>query len=225
MNLPKWALDALFIVVGSTCMAFAIVAFLMPHRIVAGGPPGIAIMLNHLADFSPGLVILSVNASLMMLGLRSLGMKYLVRTLLAVMLIALLTDSLLYALNGFIVTDDRLLNALLGGVLGGAAIGLIFKGGGASGGWSILVQLLVNRLNIKAGRVAMLLNASIVLLSAAIFGDYQSVPLAGISVYVSSKMIDCVLSVPPRLQRSNVSNDTAWEQTVVLDPQVPVVEH
>ena len=225
MNLPKWALDALFIAVGSTCMAFAIVVFLMPHRIVAGGPPGIAIMLNHLADFSPGLVILSVNASLMMLGLRSLGIKYLVRTLVAVTMIALLTDSLLYALNGFIVSDNCWLNALLGGALGGVAIGLIFKGGGASGGWSILVQLLVDRFNIKAGQAAMLLNASIVLLSAAVFGDYQSALLGGISLYVSGKLIDCVVAAPPRVQQVNVSNDTACEQTAMLYPRARVVDH
>lgn len=218
MNLPKWVSDALFIVVGSTCMAFAIVAFLMPHRIVAGGPPGIVVLLNHLADVSPGLVLVSVNASLMMLGLRSLGIKYLVRTLLAVTLIALLTESLLYALDGFIVTDDRLLNALLGGALLGAGIGLIFKGGGASGGWAILVRLLADRLNIKAGMAAMLLNASLVLLSAAVFGDYQSALLAGISVYVSGKLIDCVLAAPLLVKQVYVSNDTPGEHTAVLDP-------
>ena len=71
----------------------------------------------------------------------------------------------------------------------------------------------------------MLLNASIVLLSAAVFGDYQSVLLGGISLYVSGKLIDCVVAAPPRVQQVNVSNNAACEQTAMLYPTARVVDH
>ncbi|MEH6576884.1 MAG: YitT family protein [Amphritea sp.] len=219
MNQPKWASDALLVVVGSICFAFGIVAFLMPLRIVAGGPPGIAVLLNHLADFSPGLVILVVNAALMVLGLRSLGAKYLLRTLATVVLIALLTESFLFALGDTVITEDRLLNALCAGVFLGAGLGLIFKGGSASGGWAILVRLIADRANIKIGQTAVFLDATVVLTAAIVFRDYESALLGGVAVFISGRVIDQILSDPRRVQQVYVSSPLAGELKAIIDTQ------
>lgn len=219
MSLPKSLTDTLLVVVGCTFFAFSIVAFLMPYRIVAGGPPGIAVLLNHLAGFGPGLVIVVVNAFLMLLGLRSLGLKYLVRTMLAVGLIALLTDGFVYALQDVVITEDRLLNALCGGVVLGAGIGLIFKGGAASGGWAVLTRMVADRAGIKLGQAAVFLDGSVVLTSALVFGDYESALLGGITVFLTGRMIDHILTDPRRVQQVYVFSRMASQLRAMIDAQ------
>ncbi len=219
MKYPKWVVDALFIVVGSLCLAFGIVAFLLPHHIVAGGPPGMAVLANHLTGISPGLVILLINAVLMLLGLRSLGIHFLIRTLVAVALIALLTDGLLYWLKGFTLTDDRFLNALYAGVFLGVGIGLIFRGGGSSGGWSILARLIADRAHIGIGQAAVMLDIFIVLISAAVFGEPEAALLGGITVFVCGQLIDKVLIQQPRARLVHVSSRHSRELRAVIDAQ------
>ncbi|MEH6826086.1 MAG: YitT family protein [Motiliproteus sp.] len=219
MIIPKWAVDAFLIVVGSLCVAFAIAAFLLPHRIVAGGPPGLAVLVNHLLDISPGLVILSINGVLMVLGLRSLGGNFLIRTLVAVALIALLTDLLQYGLKDVSITADRFLNALYAGVFLGVGVGLLFRGGGSSGGWSILARLVADRAHIGVGQAAVILDTVIVLISATVFREPEAALLGGITVFVTGQLIDKLMTPRPSTRLVHVSSRHSNELQAVIDAQ------
>jgi uncharacterized membrane-anchored protein YitT (DUF2179 family) len=215
-------LDVLVIVIGSLCVALSIAIFLMPHHIAAGGPPGLAVLANHVFGVSPGLVIFAVNGGLMVLGLRSLGAKFLVRTLVAVVLIAFLTDGVLYWFKDTVLTNDRLLNALYAGVFLGAGVGLIFKGGGSSGGWAILARMIADRAHIGVGQAVALLDAGIVVLSAVVFQEFEAALLGGITVFVAGQVIDWVLTERSSVQLVNVTSHHASELQAVIDAQFGV---
>lgn len=206
MNIPKWATDTALIVVGSLCMAFSIIALMLPHHVVAGGPPGVAVLATQVMEISPGLVILLINAGLMLLGLRSLGMMFLLRTLAAVLLISVLTDGMLYLLPGFSLTSDRFLNAIYAGILLGTGIGLIFRGGGSSGGWSVLARLISDRAHIGIGQAAVIMDSTVVLISAAVFGDYETALLGGITVFICGQLIDKVATPRPEARLVHISS-------------------
>ncbi len=79
-------------------------------------------------------MILIGNVPLFALGWRHLGgRRFMARTVTAVVLYAVLLDGLVFILPDRL-TDDSLLNALYGGVLGGIGMGLVFRGQGTSGG-------------------------------------------------------------------------------------------
>jgi uncharacterized membrane-anchored protein YitT (DUF2179 family) len=204
MNIPKWVSDSFFIVIGCVCFALGVAAFLIPSQIVAGGPPGIAVLFNNIANLHPGLVILVVNGGLILLGLRTLGLQYVLRTLMAVVAISTLTGIFLSILDGYPFIDNRILSALCAGVLLGAGIALIFKGGAASGGWAMLVRLVSNHTGIKVGNTAVLLDASVVLLSAMLIGGYQTALLGCITVYTSGKVINTIMTPPRRVRQSGL---------------------
>ncbi|MEH6473861.1 MAG: YitT family protein [Halopseudomonas sp.] len=219
MNCPKWVIDALYILIGCLCVALSIAVFLMPHQIAAGGPPGLAVLANHLFNISPGLMILGVNASLILLGWHSLGMKFLIRTLVAVVLIALMTDGLIFWLKDLTLSHDRFLSALYAGVFLGAGVGLLFKGGGSSGGWAILARLIADRTNITVGQSAAMLDAGIVVLSALVFRDLEAALLGGITVFIAGRVIDGVLTVQPSVLLVNITSRHANELRAVIDAQ------
>lgn len=171
-------------------MAFGISNFLMPQAIAAGGPPGMAIIITQLIDTTPGVVIFVVNSLLMILGLRFLGLKFIIRTSIALLLISIMTDGLLYFFPNIVFTTISVLNALYAGIAIGLGVGLIFRGGGSSGGWSILVKLTANKFNISMGLSAMILDFTVVIISALVFRDVNALMLGAITVLVSSKLIN-----------------------------------
>lgn len=217
MAIPKSAVESILIVAGSLINAFGIVAFLLPHKVAAGGPPGLAVLITEIIDVSPGMVILSISSTLMLLGLKYLGRTFLIRTLIAVVLTSLMTDGLLFWLEGLIISNDRFLNALYAGVFLGTGVGLIFRGGGSSGGWSILVRLISDKTHIGIGQVAIILDSTVVLMSAAYFRDYEAALLGGITVFVTGKLIDVILTQQPGSRLVHVSSHSSRELQAVVD--------
>ncbi len=190
----RQARNLLFATAGATLLALGIVVFLSPAHIVTGGPPGIAIILFHLLGLSKGLVILVVNLLLVPIGWRALGPAFLARTAYAVTATAGLTELLARLMPDPAVTASPLLNALYGGILVGAGIGLVFKGEASAGGWSLLARLIAERVRLGVGQCLFLLDGMVIVGSAIVFGEIEPALWAGIGVYVTGLVIDLVLT-------------------------------
>ena len=117
-------------------------AFIIPHDIIMGGTTGIAIVLGRLLGLDTAAVVLVLNGLLLLAGGLVLGKKLVTTTL---------ASSLLYpVLLGFIqripgvgsVTDNTLMAALFGGVLMGAALGVVMRVGSSTGGMDIASLML-----------------------------------------------------------------------------------
>ena len=188
------ARNLLYATAGAALLAMGIVVFLSPAHIVTGGPPGIAIILFHLSGLSKGLTILVLNLLLVPLGWRALGPAFLARTACAVVATAGFTELLARLMPDPAVTASPLLNALYGGILVGAGIGLVFKGEASAGGWSLLARLLAERVRIGVGQCIFLLDALVIVCSAIVFGEVEPALWAGIGVYVTSLVINLVLT-------------------------------
>lgn len=190
----RQARNLLFATAGAALLALGIVVFLLPAHIVTGGPPGIAIILFHLLGLSKGLSILLLNLLLVPLGWRALGLGFLARTAWAVAATAGLTELLARLMPDPAVTASPLLNALYGGILVGAGIGLVFRGEASAGGWSLLARLIAERVRIGLGQCIFLLDALVIVASALVFGEIEPALWAGIGVYVTGLVIDLVLT-------------------------------
>jgi uncharacterized membrane-anchored protein YitT (DUF2179 family) len=86
---------------------------------------------------------------------------------------------------------DTILVALAGGVLSGAGLGLIFMRGASTGGTDIVAQLLERKLrHIPIGRFMLLLDVIVVAASVFVYGHLENALYAGITIFVSSQLID-----------------------------------
>lgn len=211
MIIPKWIYDTLAISVGSVSLAVGVALFVLPYQIAAGGSPGVTVLLSQFLDFSPGIILFAVNASLMLLGLHVLGLSFLLRTLVAIALVSGLTDFLIYSMGDFSLTENRLLSAIYAGTFLGLGIGLVFRGGASSGGWAILVRLIADRTQIGVGQVAVLMDGSVVVVAMLVFKDIESGLLGGVTVFITGRMIDWVLTEKPEVNLVNVYSSQAAE--------------
>ncbi len=199
-------IDCLGLALGSVSLAAGVVLFFTQGQIAAGGASGIAIIMNHLAGFSPGLVMAAINLPLMLVGLKQFGKTTLVKTAAAILLTSLSADFFYYMFPDLSITQDRFLNAVIGGVLAGMGIGLMFRSGGTSGGWTMLVRLIAERMHVGVGQVLFALDGLVVAATALAFGELETALYGVVGVFAAGKMVDLIVAGRPNVKSVHISS-------------------
>ena len=100
----------------------------------------------------------------------------------------------LFALTGLVLTNDPLLASVIGGVIKGGGLGMIYYYGATTGGIDIVVKLLRTRfMQLNFGTIMLILDAAIILAYALIIKNYDSAMYSVITMFVVTKVIDLVL--------------------------------
>jgi len=189
--------DFLFMTIGLALTAYALDAFLIPHRIAAGGVSGLATVLYHWtrANFGfsvpVGVQMLVMNAVLLLIAVRARGLRYAVKTIYGILMMSIFIDVFATFVTP-LAADDLLLAALYGGVLSGIGVGLVFKAGGTTGGTDIVAQLLARKLPFGVGQLMLVVDAAVTVLAAFAFGP--KLALYGVvAIFVGTMTIDVLL--------------------------------
>jgi uncharacterized membrane-anchored protein YitT (DUF2179 family) len=186
----------LLITAGVLLMAVNLNLFLAPANIAPGGVSGVAIIINHFTNWPIGLTMLVLNIPLIALGFSSLGrFRFLISTLYAVLLYSAGVDLLAQWLPAGGLTDDLLLSALYGGVVGGIGSGLVFRGGGTTAGTGILGRVLQFRTGIPVSQIYLGTDGAVVLVASLVFG-WEKGLYALITLFVWGLATDFILEGP-----------------------------
>ncbi len=190
----RWFKSYTLITIGAFIMAAGYVLFVSPYKFVPGGVYGIGIILYHLLGFPVGLTGLILNIPLMIIGVKLLGPRFGVKTVVGFVLASGFIDGLIIITgNEPLEGIEPLLASIFGGVLIGLGLGLIFKAKATSGGSSIIAMLMTKYMRIPLGQSLMIVDALIVLMGLAAFGDW-TIPLYSlIIIFITGKVIDIVL--------------------------------
>lgn len=176
---------------GAIIYALAISLFIDPNKLAPGGVTGVAIIINHYTSISTGTMVLLINVPLMFIGIWKFGVKFFISTLVATFTGSFFIDIL--APFGP-VTNDLFLCSVVGGVLCGVSLGMIFKVGATTGGTDIVARLLKIKFpHVETGRLFIVVDTVIVVASAIAFRDLELAMYAGICVFITGKVFDVVL--------------------------------
>ncbi|KPJ53457.1 hypothetical protein AMJ39_04775 [candidate division TA06 bacterium DG_24] len=190
---PKFVREYGMLVVGAFCMSVAYVLFLIPSRIAPGGVGGLSIILHYQIGVPVGITMLVLNVPIFLLGVKELGKQFGVRTVIATVLLALMTDglSLLIGLEG--VTENTLLACLYGGIILGVGLGLVFRGRGSTAGTDIIGRVIHRRTQISTGMAILGADAIVIATAGVAFHSAELALYALVAVYLSSRAIDVLL--------------------------------
>ena len=200
----KWVSDYFFIVVGSFILAASFVFFITPHRIVPGGVYGISIVVHFLTkglfSFWPqgipiGMFGLLLNIPLTIAGIKILGPRFGVKTIVGFVLTSVFMDGItwLRPVGDAPLVNDILLSCVFGGVLAGFGLGLIFKSRATSGGSDIIAMIIAKYTHIQLGRLMIYVDSVIVLFGLFAFGDWAIPLYSWIVIYITGKVIEITL--------------------------------
>lgn len=186
----------LLMTVGAFIYAFGIAVFLDPNHLAPGGISGLSIILNSLIPIGTGIWIFVINIPLMIIGLIVFKLKFLVGTVYVTALSSAIIEVIDRVFSGWIpnMTEHLLIAAIAGGALVALGIGLVFRGGGSTGGFDIVVKLLRRKFrHMKTGVLYLVLDSSIILLSAIVFQNVLVAMYAAVTVFTNSTVLDLVL--------------------------------
>ena len=206
-NLRPAVRDYVLIAVGGLMQAINLNLFLAPAHLAPGGVSGTAIIINRFTGWPIGLTMLVLNVPLVMLGFRNLGrFRFLWRTLYAVLLYNLGVDLLAGWMPAGGLTDDLLLNALYGGVVGGLGSGLVFRGGGTTAGTGVLGRVLQIKTGIPVSQLYLGTDGGVILVAGLVFGWERGL-YALITLFVWGLATDFVLEGPSVVRMAFVVTD------------------
>lgn len=186
----------LLITAGTFFMAAGINLIYEPLSMVTGGFSGIGIIvkkvLESMGRFSIpiGVTTMALNVPLFLFAWHKKGRKFIQKTLYAAVIFSV---ALLIIPTPSVTTDDYLMAAILGGVLNGVGIGLVFSQNTSTGGSDLLGTLLHTYFPwFSISELLILIDGAIVLIGMAFFG-IQTGLYAIVAVFITGKVSDALL--------------------------------
>ncbi len=176
-------------VLGMIVNAFSWVAFLIPHRIVGGGVNGIGVMINYATGFSVGLFYLVVNIFLVILAIKKLGAHFGIKTIFGIICLSVLL-TVMEPMFPTPLVDDVFMSTLIGGILGGLGLGMVFSQGGSTGGTDIIALILTKYTHMAPGKLTFFLNIAIISSSYFIFHSIEMIIYGLVTMAASSYALD-----------------------------------
>ncbi|MCR4856152.1 MAG: YitT family protein [Erysipelotrichaceae bacterium] len=183
----------LMIEFGTLLFALSVGLFILPGKILTGGVAGITSLLTPFIPVSEDIMTIVLNTGLFILGSVFLGREFFQNTLLY---------SVSYPFWLLFVTRvlpdvsdvDPLLASVYGGLVGGLAIGIMFRNGGSSGGTDAIALIAEKYFKVKVSSAMMVTDSITVLVGLAVYG-LNSVMIGMISVFLMTIALDWTMNI------------------------------
>ncbi len=180
-----------FLAAANLGYALAINLFLEDNEIAAGGFSGLAIALNHFVYIPVGVFTFVLSIPLVFWAWAAKGRYFTLSTLISSALYSVLIDALSFLPS---LTDNMLIAAISGGLLYGVSATLLLKSGGSSSGTDLLVRLLLTKgRSLTLGKMYLLTDGTIILLSALIYQNIENGIYAALCLAVSAWTADSLI--------------------------------
>ena len=177
--------DLLAIATGSLFVALGVMMF--GHTgLLTGGTAGVAFLVHYATGWSFGLVFFAINLPFYGLAVKHLGRAFTIKTFAAVALMATMTN-LLPTLIQFNYLNP-LFTSVMGGLLMGTGMLILFRHRASLGGFNVLVLYLQERFGWRAGLLQMGLDCCIVLAAFAVT-DWQHIALSVLGAVVLNQTL------------------------------------
>ena len=177
ISLFNWKLeDVVKVLIGSLLFCYSVNVFIVPNNLYTGGVLGIAQLIrsvfidvlkfNITYDFS-GILYYLINVPLFFIAYKYISKTFVARTIFAVTVQSLL----LSIIPTKPLLDDMIVNILVGGILGGAGIGIVLSSGGSTGGSDIIGLAIAKKHNdFSVGKLGIILNVVIYSITGIMYG-------------------------------------------------------
>ena len=174
--------EYLLMAVGMFLYSFGWIACILPAHCMGGGAGGVSLLIHYaIGGALPiGVLIFIINAVLLLIAGFIVGWKFGVKTIYCIVMMSVFMSVLQQVMpagEDIFHLENRLLSAILGGLLAGIGVAMSFQQGGSTGGTDIVAMIINKYRTISYGRIV-------------IFSDYIIIASA---LFVSDLGIDGVI--------------------------------
>jgi len=178
----------LTVTIGAIVAAFALEEFLAPNNIFDGGITGVSMILVHFIPLKLGVMVIICNLPFLIFGWFKMGHRFIIKVVYSIGLFSIMTSVFEPMAE---MTDEILLAVTFGGVLLGAGVGMVLRGGGCLDGTEIVAVYLGRRVSFSVGQIILIVNVVIYTVAGFVFGANQGM-YSLLMYFITSKIIDIV---------------------------------
>jgi len=177
-DLMALATGTLFVAIGVHLFKFA--------GLLTGGTAGVAFLVHYATGWNFGLVFFLINLPFYGLALKRMGRPFTLKTLGAVVSMALLSNAVPHWLQ--LLSLNPWFTAIAGGALMGTGMLILFRHRASLGGFNVLVLYLQERFGWRAGVLQMGLDCAIVLVAFAVT-DWRHIAFSVLGAVVLNQVL------------------------------------
>lgn len=197
------------VIIGAFIFAFSMNFFLIPAGVYSSGFSGLSQLLSRLFSeyvnitISVGVWLFLLNIPVTILGWKKVGKTFTLYSFFSV----IVSSFFLNIIPIQKLSDDILLNAVFGGVIGAIGIGMTLREGASTGGMDIIAVYLSRVIEGSVGKFTMILNSFIILSAGFLFGWEKSLYTL-VVLFSSSKVIDLIHTQSQKLTAMIVTENS-----------------
>lgn len=202
--------DYALITFGLFCYSIGFTCFILPYQITTGAVAGIGALVFYATHGSipAQYTFLAINSLLLIAAVKELGWKFCIKTIFAVLVLSLfmgVMQDLIKGIEGFPLNSEGLpillgdnqgfMACMIGALLEGIGIGIVFLQGGSTGGTDIIAAIVNKYRDVTIGQMMIVLD--IIIITSSLFtpvGDLTKLLFGYCTLIVTNTTLDYVLN-------------------------------
>lgn len=218
--------SVLLILLGAALFAFSLNYLIIPNNLYEGGATGLTLIIYYLFKIQPSIMNLVINIPLFVLGWKILGRRMLVNSFIGTFAVTIwlaIFEQMPLLVD---IDKDLFIASMLGGIVSGLGLGIIFKAGGTTGGSDIIARIGHKYTQYTIGQIILAIDLLVVTLTIIVSHDLRIVLYTLLMVTIMSRVIDFiteggygskgVMIVSEKSQELATAIDTEIERGVTL---------
>ena len=190
----KTGQDYVMITFGLFCYAFGFTAFILPEQIVIGSVTGLSSLIHFWLGWNVAVTYYAINIILLAIAFRSVGKQFVLRTIIGASIATFFIGVLQPMFPVPIVQQQTFMNVILGAVLCGLGLGIVFTHNGSTGGTDIIAAMVAKYSTVSFGRTMMYCDVLIICSSWLLFHSIDKIVYGLIFMVIYSVAADRVIN-------------------------------
>lgn len=193
--------DYFFIFLGICLYGIGYCGFVLPEQVVMGGVAGISSLLYYAFGWNPAIMIWVINGALLLISIKALSKQFFIRTIVGVTMLSTVIGlmqpffDMLSANQQWITPgEDKFMHVLIGALLSGAGLGIVFAHNGSTGGTDIVVAMVNKFSRMSLGRIMQFIDITIICSSYILFHSPELIVYGVVFTLIASIMLDYVFN-------------------------------
>lgn len=215
MNMKKVAA----VLAGNTIYALAVSLFILPGGLITGGTTGLALVAHYQFGVPVAVFVGAFNILMFGAGALVLGKAFAFTTLISTFYYPFILGVFEKLLGQVAMTGDRMLGTVFSGLLVGAGIGMVIRGGASTGGMDI-PPLIINKKWKLPVSMTMSIFDCLILLSQMIFADKERILYGILLVILYTTVLDKVLLIGRNQMQVKIMSEKYEEINQAIQSQM-----
>lgn len=187
--------DYVMIFLGTVLYAFGFNGFILSNEIVPGGLTGIGSLIFYGTGIPVSISYAGINVVLLIFAFKILGRRFIINSLFGIISLTFTLMFFEWLLQGKSLVDGQpFMSVLIGAVLCGTGLGIIFSANGSTGGTDIIGAIVNKYKNISIGRALLYCDFVIIACSYLIFHSIEKIVFGYVIMFTEMYILDRVLN-------------------------------